>query len=623
MYSGGYMGKILRVNLSNKTSKEEPLPEKVAQDFIGGAGFGIKYLFDEVKSGTDPLGPDNKLIFAPGPFTGAGMPCSSRMSVAGKSPLTGAVGLALSGGYFPAEMKFAGWDIIIIEGKAEKPTYVAITGKNVRFRDASHTWGTNTFDCQQIIKDELRDQNVRVCCIGPAGERLCRVACMINERRAVGRKGLGAVMGSKNLKAIAIRGTEPVPIASEEKFKTGRSALLKAFKESPVLYPEFSQHGTPMVVEVTGALGILSAKNWSETGLFVPEGLCLESQTSRKIGKEHCHDCPVGCSQMKLARTGPYAGILSEGPDFETIYAFGSNNGIGEIDPVIAADRLADELGLDSVSSGVTIGFAMECFEKGILTLKDTDGIDLRFGNDEAMMTVLRKMAFREGIGDLLADGSLAAARKIGKGTEKFAIQVKGLELAAYDVRGAKAHGLNYATAYTGADHCKGYAFQEIFGVPVPYQVDRFAIEGKGKLTVWNQDIQAVTCDCAPMCKFLLDMAVPAIACQNTATVMEAITGLAFTSEDVMKVGERLTNLAKAFNVREGFTRADDTLPERLMTEPLKGGASKGQLISREDLDKMLDEYYAERGWDLKTGNPTRAKLTELRLEYVADELGL
>jgi aldehyde:ferredoxin oxidoreductase len=623
MYSGGYTGKILRINLTEKTSKEERLPEALARDFMGGAGFGIKYLYDEVKPGTDPLGPENKLIFADGPFTGAGVPCSSRMSVAGKSPLTGAVGLALSGGHFPAEMKYAGWDAIIIEGKADKPTYIAITNSNVRFRDASHCWGTLTFDCQQIIKDELRDQNARVCCIGPAGERLSRMAAMINERRAFGRKGLGAVMGSKNLKAIAIRGTETVAIASKEKYNKSRSTLLKAFKESPVLYPEFAQHGTPMVVEVTSAMGIMSAMNWSGTGQFVPKGLALESQTTRKIGKEHCHDCPVGCSQMKMARTGAYAGILSEGPDFETVYSFGSNNGIDNIDAVIAADRLADELGIDSVSAGVTIGFAMECFEKGLLTLDDTDGIDLRFGNDVAMMQVLRKMAFRDGIGDLLADGSLAAAKKIGKGSEKFAIQVKGLELAAYDVRGAKAHGLNYATAYTGADHCRGYAFQEIFGVPFPYQVDRLSIEGKGKLTMWNQDIQAVTCDCAPMCKFLLDMAVPTIACQNTADLMEAITGLSFTPEEVMRVGERLTNLAKAFNVREGFGRADDTLPERLMTEPLKAGASKGQFISKQDLDKMLDEYYRERGWDEKTGIPTRAKLVDLGLEYVADDLKL
>jgi aldehyde:ferredoxin oxidoreductase len=279
---------------------------------------------------------------------------------------------------------------------------------------------------------------------------------------------------------------------------------------------------------------------------------------------------------------------------------------------------------MDTISAGVTISFAMELFEKGILTLKDTDGIDLRFGNDEALIKVLRKMAFRDGsLGELLADGSLAAAKKIGKGTEKYAIQVKGLELPGYDVRALKGHGLGFATSYTGADHCRGYAFQEVFGVPIPWEVDRFAVEGKGKLTIWNQDVRTATLDCAPMCAFLLDMAIPATACQNTASLMEAVTGLSFTPEEVLEVGERINNLAKAFNVQAGFTRADDTLPERLMTEPLKAGASKGQLISREDLDTMLDEYYSLRGWDVQTGMPTREKLTDLRLEYVADALGL
>ncbi len=625
MYSGGYTGKLLRINLSNKTAAEEPLAEEVARDFIGGSGFGLKYLFDEVKPGTDPLGPDNKLIFAPGPFTGAGIPCASRMAVTGKSPLTGAVGVALSGGEFPTEMKFAGWDAIIIEGVADKPTYVAIKGKDVRFHDASHCWGTLTFDCQQIIKNELGDQNVRICCIGPAGERLSKIASLINERRAVGRKGLGAVMGSKKLKAIAIRGTDSVAIAFKEKYSAARSALLKAFKESPVLYSEFSHHGTPMVTDLTGAMGVLPAKNWTATGEFVPiEGIGRDAQATRKIGREHCHDCPVGCSQLKVAKTGEYAGILSEGPDFETVYSFGSGVGIDRVDPIIAADRLADELGLDTISAGVTISFAMELFERGILTLEDTDGIDLRFGNDEAMIKVLRKIAYRDGpLGDLLADGSLAAAKRIGKGAEKYAMQVKGLELPGYDVRALKAHGLGFATAYTGADHCRSYAFQEVFGVPIPWEVDRLALDNKGKLTIWNQDVRTATLDCAPMCAFLLDMAVPATACQNTASLMEAVTGLSFTPEEVLEVGERVNNLAKAFNVREGFTRADDTLPERLMTEPLKAGASKGQVISREDLDTMLDEYYSSRGWDLSTGTPTREKLADLRLQYVADVLGV
>lgn len=624
MYSGGYSGKILRINLTDKTSKEEKLPLEVAQDFIGGAGFGIKYLFDEVKAGTDPLGPENKLIFAPGPFTGTSLPCASRMAVTGKSPLTGAVGMALSGGQFPAELKFAGWDAVIVEGKAEKPTYVSIKDSSVRFHDASRTWGTLTGDCQQIIKDELRDQNTRVCCIGPAGERLIKIACIINERRAIGRKGLGAVMGSKNLKAIAVRGTGTVAIASQEKYKAGRTEMLKAMKESPVLYSHFAEAGTPMVLDLTSAMGILSAKNWSATGEFVPvEALGVDAQNTRKIGKEHCYDCPVGCSQMKLAKSGPYAGILTEGPEFESLYSFGSATGVANLDAVIAADRLSDELGLDTMSAGVTIGFAMELFEKGILSLADTGGLELKFGNDQAMMTVLRMMAYREGIGNILADGTKAAAKTIGKGSEKYAMHIKGLELPAYDVRGAKAHGLNYATSYTGADHNRGYAFQEIFSIPVPWEVDRFAIEGKGKLTKWNQDVRAATCDCATMCAFILDTALPATGAQNTAALMEAVTGLTFTPDEVQKVGERLNNVAKAFNVREGFTRADDTFPERLMTEPLKAGASKGQVISKDDLKHMLDEYYAARGWDVKTGSPTRAKFVELGLAYVADALGL
>jgi aldehyde:ferredoxin oxidoreductase len=453
---------------------------------------------------------------------------------------------------------------------------------------------------------------------------LSKIACIINERRAVGRKGLGAVMGSKNLKAIAVRGTGTVVITSEEKYKTARSEMLKAMKESPVLYSAFSPAGTPMVVDLTGAMGILSAKNWTATGEFVPvEELGLDAQNSRKIGKEHCYDCPVGCSQMKLAKTGPYAGILTEGPEFETIYSFGTETGVANLDAVIAADRLADELGLDSMSAGVTIGFAMELFEKGILTTADTGGLELKFGNDQAMIALLRMMAYREGLGDILADGTKTAAKKIGKGSEKYAMNIKGLELPAYDVRGAKAHGLNYATAYTGADHNKGYAFQEIFGIPVPWEVDRFAIEGKGKLTKWNQDVRCVTCDCATMCAFILDTALPATSTQNTAALLEAVTGLIFTPDEVQKVGERVNNLAKAFNIREGFTRADDTFPDRLMTEPLKDGASKGQLISKEDLKTMLDEYYTDRGWNPETGVPTPAKLTDLGLGYVADLLGL
>ncbi len=429
-------------------------------------------------------------------------------------------------------------------------------------------------------------------------------------------------MGAKNLKAIAIRGSGTVPIADKEKLKVARGEFTKAMKDSPVLYSQFSKLGTPMVVDATCALGIFPGKNFSATGEFAPiDKIGVEAQNTRNVGREHCYGCPVGCSQLRLARTGAYAGILTEGPEFETMYSFGGVTGVDNIDSIIAADRLADELGLDSISAGVTIGFAMELFEKGILGTADTGSLELRFGNHEAMVTLLRLMAFREGIGDILADGTKAAAEEIGRGADKYAMHVKGLELPGYDVRGAKAHGLNYATSYTGADHNRGYAFQEIFGIPIPQEVDRFAAEGKGKLTKWNQDVRSATCDAPTMCAFLLDMAVPAVATQNTARLMEAVTGLKYAPEEIQRVGERINNLARAFNVREGFTREEDTLPERLMTEPLKEGTSKGHFISRDDLKQMLDEYYTDRGWDLDTGIPTREKLEELGLGYVADQL--
>lgn len=615
MYRGGYMGKILRINLSEKSSKEEPVSGTIVKNYLGGAGFAIKYLYDELKPGTPALGKDNKLIFAVGPLTATGAPCASRMAVAAKSPLTGAMGMALAGGQFPAEMKMAGYDMIIIEGKAEKPVYLSIKDGEVRFRSAAKLMGVMTTDTQLFIKEELGDWNYRIACIGPAGERQVPMACIVNERRAAGRKGLGAVMGSKNLKAVAVRGTKKPVIYDAEAFKKARAAMLKHMKESPVLYSQFSKMGTPMVVDAMSEMGIYSIKNWSATGqINMVPGLGKVTQDTMIITRNPCYDCPVGCSQVKLVTSGPYAGYLSEGPEFETTYSLGSAVGVDYLPAVIAGDRLCDEYGIDTISAGVSIAWAMELYEKGILTKKDTDGLDLKFGNHAAMIEMLRKISYQEGLGALLGQGTKKAAEKIGKGSGDFAMQVKGLEMPAYDIRGAKAHGLNYATAYTGADHNRGYAFQEIFDIPIPEKVDRNATKGKGKLTKWNQDNRAVTCDCAPMCAFLLDMAVPAVACQNTADLVNAVAGTGFTPVDIEKIGERLNNVARLFNIREGFTRKDDSFPKRVMTEPIKEGASKGQLISQADLDKMLDEYYAERGWD-KGGTPTTVKLKELGIK--------
>lgn len=622
MFDGGYMGKVLRINLTTKEIKTEELSEEIAKDYMGGAGFGIKYLFDEVPGNIDPLDEENKLIFSPGPLSGTSAPCASRMSVTTKSPLTGGVGMSLTGGYFPVELKFAGFDVLIIEGKSVEPVFVWIKDDKVSIRSAKKFWGMNTFDTQLAIKNELKEQNARIACIGPAGENLSKMASIINEKRAFGRKGVGAVMGSKNLKAIAVRGSKEVPIANEEEFKKARTAMLSAMKASPQLYSHFSKTGTPSGVEVTSALGIFPSENYRTTGeKNYIDGLGVETSIKLSINSEACYGCPVGCSQMKLVgKNSKYAGSLSD-PEYETYYSFGSGAGVNDLNSVIHADYLCDKLGLDTMSTGVTIAFAMELYERGLLTLKDTGGRDLRFGNHEAMTDIITEIAYRkEGIGELLCDGSKVLSEKIGQGSEKYAMHVKGLEFPAYDPRGAKAHGLNYATSYTGADHNRGYAIQEIFGVSIPKAYDRFAYEGKGALTKWNQDLRCATTDCPSMCCFILDMALPHIAQKNTADMVSSATGITISPEDVQRVGERVNNLARIFNITAGLTRKDDTFPERIMTEAIKEGPSKGHYISKQDLDFMLDEYYEARKWT-RDGVPTREKLVELGLEYATRKL--
>lgn len=622
MYQGGYTGKILRIDLTEKTYKEEPLPEDVAKDFMGAAGFCIKYIFDEVPGDADPLGPENKLVYAVGPFTGTGVPCTSRMAIGAKSPGTGAMGLCMTGGYFPLEFKRAGYDAVIIEGKAEVPTYLWIKNGKVTFRSAADQWGLMTSDCQQSIRDELGDQNIRVSCIGPAGEKLSKIACIINERRAAGRKGLGAVMGSKNLKAIALRGDMEIGVADPENFEIFKKRFRKRMKDSPALYPHFAKVGTSGNFDNVSALGILPAKNFTATGQFLPSAtIGPDALKSRGVGRIACAECPVRCSQMRLAKEQPYAGILAEGPEFESLYAFGSMCGVDNPDAIIAADRMCDEFGLDTISAGVIVAWVMEAYERGILTKQDTHGMDLSFGQHESMVRLIHMMGERQGLGDLLADGVKIAAEKIGKGSEKFAFHVKGLEFPGYDVRGAKAYAVAFATSYTGADHNKGYAIQEIFGVPVPYAVDRLAVVGKGKLTKWNQDWRTAIGDAPAICIFPVDMATGDIALENTADLLRAITGMEWTPDSVYEVGERINNVARAFNTLAGFTRADDDLPERLKTEAIQEGPCKGQSIPQEDLDLMIDEFYEARGW-APDGIPSRAKLEELRLGYVADRLG-
>ncbi len=617
------MGKILRVNLTTKQITEEPYPETLSRRFMGGAAAAIKLLYDEVDPRVDALGPDNKLIASLGFLAGTSAPVTSRVAFVGKSPMSGTVGYSNSGGFFPNELRATGVQAVIVEGKAEAPAYLWIDDGKAEIRDAQDYWGLNTIDTQFYMQQALHDGNIRIACIGPGGERLVRYAAIINERRAAGRKGLGAVMGAKNLKAIAVRGSQKVPpLADSAAFKEAVKILHTAMKESPALYSRFRNFGTAGNVELTVKQGDMPALNFQEPADEKYLTIGAQAGTGFRVRHFACDQCPVLAAQVRAVSSGPYAGYASEGPEFESLYSLGSDMGITDMGACIAMDRLCDELGLDTVSFGATVAMAMELYERGILTRGDVDGLDLKFGNHEAAVALLRKIAYREGVGDLLAEGSKRAAERIGGEAPKYAMHVKGLEFPGYDPRGLKAMGLNYMTAYTGADHSRGHSEQEVFGIPVPQAVDRLAIEGKAALTIFNQDVGASVKDSAMLCTFVVRLALlpKNLGPTVVADLWRAAQGYNVTPEEVVRVGERLTNMARVWNLRAGLTRADDTLPDRLLMEPLKTGASQGHRISPEDRDVMLDEYYSLHGWDAR-GVPTPERLKALGLEALVADL--
>ena len=619
----GYNGKILRINLSTRCHSVDKPSEDYYKHYLGGRGIIIHTLLTEVSSGIDPLGPDNKLIVSTGFLAGTSAPTCSRVAFVAKSPLSGTVGYANSGGFFPNELRATGVQAIIVEGKAEAPVYLWITDSKAEIRDAQEYWGLSTIDTQHYMQEALHDGNIRIACVGPAGERMVKYASIINERRAAGRKGLGAVMGAKNLKAIAVRGRQDLPpLADPAAFKEAVKVLHAAMKDSPVLYHRFRDFGTAGNVDLTVKQGDMPAKNFQEPA--GEEYLAIGAQAGTGYRTRHysCDQCPVMAGQVRTVSSGPYAGYTTEGPEFESLYSLGSDMGITDMGACIAMDRLCDELGLDTVSFGATVAMAMELYERGILKRADVDGLDLKFGNHEAAVAILRKIAYREGVGDLLAEGSRLAAERIGGDAPKYAMHVKGLEFPGYDPRGLKAMGLNYMTAFTGADHSRGHSEQEVFGIPVPQAVDRLAIEGKAALTIFNQDVGAAVKDSSMLCTFVVRLALlpKDLGPKLVADFWRAAQGYDVTPEEVVRVGERLTNVARVWNLRAGFTRADDTLPDRLLMEPLQTGASKGHRISPEDRDFMLDEYYHLHGWDAR-GVPTPERLKALGLESLAADL--
>ncbi len=618
----GYMGKILRVNLSNGTITEEFPEDETLKMFLGGAGLATKYLFDEVKAGIDPLSPKNKLIFMTGPMTGTSSPSTGRYSVVAKSPLTGFWGHANSGGYWGRDLKRAGFDGLIFEGLSEKPVYLVTDEGKAELRDATHLWGKNTSETTKLIKEELGEK-FNVACIGIGGENLVKFAAIMNDAdeqnwgRAAGRCGLGAVMGSKKIKAIASRGTAKVIVADKEKYKEEAKKRFDWVNQS-LLKMTLEVFGTAAMLDLVNEKGGFPTRNF-QTGTF-KESEKINGEAINEnilIKRKPCFACPIHCGRISEIKSGPYTS-KGEGPEYESLCSLGSMCDIDNLEAITYAHFLCNEYGLDTISAGATIAFAMECFEKGILT--DTDGLEISFGNTDVMIELIHRIGKREGkVGDLLAEGSKVVSEKLGQGSEKFAMHVKGLELPAYDSRAAKITGVGFATANRGGDHITSFIEGPTF-LSLPFTLvdgelsdDLEATPEDTRILKDYEDAFGVF-DSIGGCKFMGMV----LTGDDWASLIATLFGWDnFTEKDFRKTGERIFNLQRVYNIREGLTRADDTLPKRLLEEPMPEGPAKGHTV---DLEPLLEAYYEYRGWG-KDGKPTPDKLEELELDWLIKDI--
>ena len=609
------MGKVLRVDLTAKTLKEESIPEGVARKYLGGKGYAVYMLYQYLKeyeaegvppADIDPLGPENVLIFATGPGTGvAGFPSSGRYHVmALKSPLTGSIGSANSGGEWGPFLKFAGFDAIIIEGASEKPVYLAVVNGSAEIRDASDLWGKSVLDTTRILKRRVGGINTSVACIGPAGENLVYMACIMNdEHRAAGRTGLGAVMGSKKLKAIVVSGQEKVPIAEPERFKEISRRCLDTLRKNSVTGEGLPTYGTAILVNVINTAGALPYKNW-QSGVN-PDAEKISGETLAEtylVKRRACWGCPIGCGRVTSVKSGPFQILNTEGPEYESIWALGSSTGVKDLDAVVKANHYCNEFGMDPISLGSTIAAAMELNEKGFIPKEDLQGLDLRFGNSAALVEAVWRTAYKAGFGKYLALGSKRLCEIYGH--PEISMSVKGLEMPAYDPRGIKGIGLNYATANRGGCHVTGYTVSpEVLGIPE--KIDPLTPEGKAK---WVKIFQDLTCvvNSTVNCLFVTF----ALGAKDYAELLTAVTGWNLTEQEILKIGERIYNLERVILNKYGFDGKDDTLPKRLLEEPMPEGPAKGQVV---ELEKMKEEYYKLRGW--VNGIPTPEKLKELEIE--------
>jgi aldehyde:ferredoxin oxidoreductase len=605
----GYAGRILHVDLTTGKTYTEPLNEEYAKKYIGGIGLGMRLWLDNSKAGVDPFSPENPLVLATGPTSGTIWPTGGNgHAFVAKSPQSYGIGESKSHGSFGTELKRAGYDAVIFHGKAEKPVYVWIDDDSVQILDASHLWGKSPAETEDMIKEELGDYYIRVAAIGPAGEKLVRIACIINEKtRAAGRCGMGAVMGSKNLKAIAVRGTHDVTVAKPDEFLE----FVKEFHErmkGPAT-KKYRTLGTPENVLVHNALHCMPTRNYNNAHFEAAEKVSGEYLNERYVAKIiGCSSCAMRCEHICVVTEGPYKGAMAR-VEYEPLWALGPYCGIDRLDAVIKGSELCNYYGMDSISAGVIVGFAMDCFENGILTAKDMDGIEARFGNHEALVKLLEKMGEREGIGDILAEGVKFAAEKIGKGAEKLAQHIKGVEVTGYDLRCLKTAALGFAVSFRGADHNRhgAYAFD------VKGKFNRLKYEkGRAKAVKDIEDVYTII-DSLIICKFSRGTYYKEF--EDLAKLYMLVTGWETTPEDMRLKGERINNLARVINIREGLGRKDDHLPYKVMHMPIPDeGPSKGAYVTQEELDMMLDDYYEVRGWT-RDGIPTPEKLKALGMD--------
>ncbi|MBM3124458.1 MAG: aldehyde ferredoxin oxidoreductase family protein [Chloroflexi bacterium] len=605
----GWHLRILRVNLTNKKVTKEDVDPKFARDYLGGRGWAIHYLYNEMDPKADALSPQNILIFATGPLTATPAPTGNRYMVVTKSPLTGALAHSNSGGEFPTWMKRTGFDLFIFEGKADGPVYVWVNEDQVEIRSAAHVWGKQVPETTDRLKVET-DPDARVACIGPAGEHQVLMAAIMNDKnRAAARSGVGAVMGSKNLKAVVVMGNKNPPLFNPDGMRdisvdTSKNVGIDVKKGSNLRI-----YGTAYVPQVTNTLGILPTRNFLQ-GTFEHtdkvDGVALKEQYL--IKHVPCYRCPISCGRLTEVPDGPYKG-KGEGPEYETISSLGTGCGVSNLAALTKANYLCNELGMDTITTGMTIAAAMEMYEKGYIP-ESAIGMPLKFGDHDAMIAMIKKMASREGFGEDLAQGSYRLAEKYGH--PEIAVTARKQEFPGYDPRGSQGMGLLYATSNKGASHMEGdVAYEEVFGVPI--KEDPLTTDGKPELVKHFEDSFALI-DSSGLCVFLAIRYVFSkdrmVWPERLSEMMNLTTGAGYTPEEVMKAAERVYNLERLFLIKAGSGPENDTLPQRMLHEPLPDGPAKGKVV---ELDKMLPEFYKLRGWDEK-GYPTKEKLQELGL---------